>query len=81
MTYHMEQTKIGTQSMSSSQAVHQSEYLEHPISSPGGLVIDRRITFPERLWEVVNDDYDLVNWGPSGETIIAEGGKFENEVG
>ncbi len=77
MTYHMEQMNIRTRSKELGQ---KTGYIEHTMSSPKGQTLERRIAFPERLWEVVNDTYDLVNWGTHGDTIVAEADRFESEV-
>ena len=41
---------------------------------------ERRITFPERLWECVNDATDLVKWSPKGDSVLVEEERFEKEV-
>ena len=43
-------------------------------------VTERRVLFPERLWECVNDPTDLIKWSPTGDSVIVDAGRFENEV-
>ena len=44
------------------------------------VVTERRITFPERLWECVNDPSDLIRWSHKGDSVIVDEERFEKEV-
>ena len=75
MTYHMESMALKNNSVKKLLTPEVGE----PISiSPK--TTERRITFPERLWECVNDATDLVKWSPKGNSVLVEEERFEKEV-
>ena len=70
MTYHMENMaskKLATPELGE-------------VDSLAPRVTERRVLFPERLWECVNDPTDMIKWSPTGDSVIVDAGRFENEV-